>query len=102
MYQEFYEAINQQIDRLAERKLSLDHAADARPGPVAQNANLSPETPGGYVSDKASLQVQSARHLQISDRIETTADTDPTTSNLFQEVKYMIDHQLWMMRAHMK
>ena len=106
MYQEFYEAIAEQIDILAERKLSLDRPADARPAAVAQNANLTPATPEGFVTDKQTLEVLATRHLEISnrlaDRIETTNDTDPTTSNLLQETKHMIDHQMWMMRSHVK
>ena len=83
LYQEFYEALSAKIDEVAERKLALDRPADARPSAVAENANLSPATPAGFTSDKESLQILTARHLQLSDRlaerITATGETDMVT-----------------------
>ncbi len=106
LYQEFYEAIAQKMDEVAERKLALDRAADNRPAAVAQNANLSPATPAGFTTDKESLDILSARHLQLTERlaerITATGETDLVTQDLLISVKDMIDYQLWQMRSFMK
>ncbi|MGB3800051.1 MAG: DNA starvation/stationary phase protection protein [Lewinella sp.] len=106
LYEEFYTAIAAKMDEVAERKLALDEAADARPAEVAANANLSPAVPGGFVTDKESLELLSARHLQISnrlgDRIADTGETDVVTQDLLIALRDMIDKQLWMMRSFLK
>lgn len=106
LYEEFYEDINAKIDEVAERKLALDRPADARPAAVADNADLRPATPQGFVTDKQSLEVLSARHLQLSnrlgERIAATGDTDAVTQDLLISVRDMIDKQLWMMRSFLK
>ncbi|WP_116107569.1 Dps family protein [Lewinella sp. IMCC34191] len=106
LYEEFYTAIAGKMDEVAERKLALDEPADARPAEVAANANLSPAVPGGFVADKETLELLSARHLQISnrlgERIAETGETDVVTQDLLISVRDMIDKQLWMMRSFLK
>ena len=106
LYEEIYTALAATMDEVAERKLALDEPADARPGQVAANANLSPATPAGLVADRESLDILSARHLQLSnrlgERIATTGETDVVTQDLLISVRDMVDKQLWMLRSFQK
>ena len=106
LYEEMYTGLSEQIDAVAERKLALNQAADDRPAAVAQNSDLAPATPEGFVTDKRSLEIVAARHKQLSDnlaeRITATGETDLVTQDLLISVKYMVDHQLYKIRSFMK
>lgn len=106
LYEEIYTGLAGKIDEVAERKLALDRPADARPAAVAASADLSPAVAEDFVTDKQSLELLTARHLTISnrlaERIAATGETDPVTQDLLISVKDMIDHQLWKMRSFLK
>ena len=106
LYEEIYTGLAEQIDAVAERKLALNEAADDRPAAVAENSDLTPATPEGFVTDKRSLEIVAARHKQLSDnlaeRITATGETDLVTQDLLIAVKYMVDHQLYKVRSFMK
>lgn len=106
LYEEIYTDLATKMDEVAERKLALDAPADARPAAVAENANLSPATPTGFVPDRESLEILTARHLQISERlverIARTGETDVVTQDLLISVRDLIDKQLWMLRSFLK
>ncbi len=106
LYEDIYGSLAGMMDEVAERKLALDEPADARPAEVAANANLTPPTPAGFVSDRQSLELLTARHLEISNRlgnrIAETGETDIVTQDLLISVRDRIDKQLWMMRSFLK
>ena len=106
LYEEIYTDLAGKMDEVAERKLALDAPADARPAAVARNADLGPATPEGFVADRESLEVLTARHLEISnrlgERIARTGETDVVTQDLLISVRDLIDKQLWMLRSFLK
>ncbi len=106
LYEGFYGDLAGYMDDVAERMLSLDQPADNRPSTVVTGSQLTPATPGGFVTDKQSLEILAARYEQLSNnvaqRIVATGETDMVTQDLLIAVKATLDLHLWKVRSVMK
>jgi len=102
MLQDHYEGITKYSDEVAERLLAIGASADGRANTIVRTSRV-PEFPGGFVDD-AQVIGWFARHYRVvSDEvgqgIKQSEDSDPTTSNLLQEVQHVLDKYQWQMRA---
>jgi starvation-inducible DNA-binding protein len=102
LLQEHYEGTSKYADRVAERLQSIGVSSDGRANTIIRNSTI-PEFPGGFVDDAQVIQWFSHYYKGVSDRIgegiKATNDSDPSTSNLLQEVQDVIDKYQWQMRA---
>lgn len=66
-------------------------------------ASKVPEIPGGFLDDAFVISWFAQNYRAVSDEIgqgiKATNDSDPTTSNLLQEVQAAIDKYQWQVRA---
>lgn len=98
---EFYDALNEKVDVIAERKLALGFPADGRPSSIAAQAKLG-DISSEMISDKEVLDVLTKRYLTISQRLQeriTRTTNDLATQGILIELKTMIDKQLWLLRS---
>ncbi len=102
LLQEHYEGTSKYSDMVAERLQSIGVSSDGRANTIIRNSVI-PEFPGGFVDDAQVIQWFTRYYKATSDRIgqgiKATNDSDPTTSNLLQEVQNVIDKYQWQMRA---
>lgn len=103
LLQEHYEGVAKYADEVAERLQAIGVSSDGRANTIIRNSRI-PEYPGGF-SDDAQVIQWFARYYkvtsdEIGQSIKATNDSDPTTSNLLQEVQHAIDKYQWQMRAH--
>jgi starvation-inducible DNA-binding protein len=101
-----YEALNDIIDVVAERKRALGMAAAGSPSAVANSANLT-DIPAGLLNGPQLVSVLAERSKTISDRLHNRISTvgeqgDHATQDLLIDVASIIEKQLWMYRAHMR
>jgi len=77
-------------------------SSDGRANTIIRTSRI-PEFPGGFVDDAQVIPWFAKYYRVTSDElaqgIKATNDTDPTTSNLLQEVQHAIDKYQWQMRA---
>ena len=104
-YQQQADMYRKQADVFAERVLSLGYSVDGRYQTIARTTKIT-EPPAGYVTDNESIKLQVDRvtilQKEIYQDIRATADSDPPTSNKLQDLAYMVDHDLWQLRIHLK
>ena len=106
---EFYQAqadlYRKYADVFAERQLSLGFTVDGRYQTIARTTKI-PDMPAGYVTDNESLKLLIDRvtvfQKEVYQYIRETSESDPPTSNKFQDLAYDVDHNLWQLRIHLK
>ena len=102
LLQEHYEGVAKYADEVAERLQGIGVSSDGRANTIIRTSRI-PEFPGGFVDDAQVIQWFAQYYRVTSDEIaqgiKATNDTDPTTSNLLQEVQHVIDKYQWQMRA---
>lgn len=103
LLQEHYEGVAKYADMTAERLQSIGVSSDGRANTIIRNSRI-PEYPGGFTDDAQVIQWFAKYYKTTSDEIgegiKATNDSDPSTSNLLQEVQNVIDKYQWQMRAH--
>ena len=102
LLQEHYEGTAKYADMIAERLQSIGVSSDGRATTVVRTSKL-PEIAGGFLDDAQVIALFAANYRTVSDEIaqgiQATNDTDPTSSNLLQEVQAAIDKYQWQVRA---
>lgn len=92
-------------DVFAERELSLGYSIDGRYSTISSTSTL-PQMPAGYITDNESLQLMIDRvtvfQKEVYKDIRDTQDSDPPTSNKYQDLAYDVDHDLWKLRILLK
>lgn len=100
-YQQQADAYQGFADVFAERNLHLGYTADGRYSTIARTSSL-PEMPGGYIPDNESLKLLIDRvtvfQKEVYQDIRATQDSDPPTSNKYQDLAYQVDKNLWQLR----
>lgn len=91
---------------MAERLQSIGVSSDGRANTILRTSKV-PEIQGGFFDDAQVLLWSSRYYKVVSDEIgqgiKATNDSDPTTSNLLQEVQDVIDNKYqWQMLAHLQ
>lgn len=102
MLQEHFEGVEKYADECAERMLAIGSSSDGRATTILKTSGL-PEIPGGYLDDAQVIVWFTNAYKKVGEEIRAgvkdTEDTDPTTSNLLQEVEVAIDKYQWQVRA---
>ncbi len=103
--QEHYEGISKYADKCAERLLAIGASSDGRATTIIRTSQI-PEYPGGFTDDAAVIKWFTVTYL-TADRvaqagIQATQKTDPTTSNLLQEIDDGLSKYQWQMRAFLQ
>ena len=102
LLQEHYEGVAKYADEVAERLQGIGVSSDGRATTIVRTSRI-PEFPGGFIDDAQVIQWFAQYYRVTSDEIgqgiKATNDSDPTTSNLLQEVQHAIDKYQWQMRA---
>lgn len=102
LLQEHHDGVAKYADEVAERLQGIGVSSDGRANTIVRTSRI-PEFPGGFVDDAQVIQWFAQYYRVTSDEIaagiKATNDTDPTTSNLLQEVQHAIDKYQWQMRA---
>lgn len=102
LLQEHYEGVAKYADEVAERLQGIGVSSDGRASTIVRTSRIA-EFPGGFVDDAQVIQWFAQYYRVTSDEIaqgiKATNDSDPTTSNLLQEVQHAIDKYQWQMRA---
>ena len=103
MLGEFYEALDHEIDEMAERILALGHPADGRPDRVAAESVL-PASPEGFITIENGLthllsQYEAFDHHTEDTRAEVE-DIDAVTHDMLVHVLELSQKQQWMIRSH--
>ena len=102
LLQEHYEGTAKYADMIAERLQSIGVSSDGRATTIVRTSKL-PEITGGFLDDAQVIALFAGNYRTVSDEIgqgiEATSDSDPTTSNLLQEVQAAIDKYQWQVRA---
>ncbi len=92
-------------DRVAERALQIGAPIDGRTKTVAQTARLG-DFPEGFLTGWQALTMLTERIYQVAVRIRTRtgqlSEVDETTSNVFQDLSYALDKQVWQLRVHLQ
>lgn len=105
MLQEHYEGTAKYADEIAERLQSIGVSSDGRATTIVRTSAV-PEYPGGFSDDAQVLTWFTHNYKVVSDEIgqgiQATEKSDPSTSNLLQEVQNIIDKYQWQMRAHLQ
>ena len=98
----FYESLNTEIDKIAERKLMLGAPADGSAASVEESANLG-AIPSGYLDDQKVLDLLTDRYKTMSDRlrdrIEATGRNDLVTQDALIGLAGLMEAHLWKLRA---
>ena len=78
---------------------------DGRYSTIAKTSTL-PEMTGGYITDNESLQLLIDRvtvfQKEVYQDIRATQDSDPPTSNKYQDLAYDVDKNLWQLRIFLQ
>ncbi len=102
LLQEHYEGTAKYADMIAERLQSIGVSSDGRATTIVRTSRQ-PEIPGGFLDDAFVISTFATNYRTVSDEIgqgiESTSESDPTTSNLLQEVQAAIDKYQWQVRA---
>ncbi len=104
-YQEYADYYRKYADIFAERALSLGYSVDGRYATIAKTSTI-PDPPAGYQTDNESLKMLIDRvtvlQKQVYESIRATNESDPPTSNKFQDLAYGVDKNLWQLRVFLK
>jgi starvation-inducible DNA-binding protein len=99
---ELTEEVRGAADLVAERSVAIGWPVDGRPATVAKASPL-PEFPAGEVldHDAVALITEALADVcgHVRKRVEHTADLDPVTQNLLQDVLATLEKQHWMFAA---
>ena len=102
LLQEHYEGTAKYADMVAERLQSIGVSSDGRATTIVRTSKL-PEITGGFLDDAQVIALFAGNYRTVSDEIaqgiQATNDSDPTSSNLLQEVQAAIDKYQWQVRA---
>ena len=102
LLQEHYEGVSKYADMIAERMLAIGASSDGRATTIIQTSAI-PEFPGGYIDDAEVIRWFTNAYKVVGEEmrggIKATEDSDPTTSNMLQEVEGVIDKYQWQMRG---
>ncbi len=103
MLGEFYEALDHEIDEMAERILALGHPADGRPDRVAAESVLPPALEG-FILIETGLKHLLSQYTAFDDHTEATRseveDLDAVTHDMLVHVLELSQKQQWMIRSH--
>ena len=103
-YQETANYYRKQADVFAERVLHMGYSVDGRYSTIAKTASLS-DFPSGYDTDTETLRMLIERvtafQKEVYKSIKATEESDPPTSNKFQDLAYAVDKNLWQLRIHL-
>ena len=102
LLQDHFDGANKYSDMVAERLLAIGVSADGRATTILRTSRV-PEYEGGFTDDAHVISWFTQNYRLVSDEvgqgIKATNDSDPSTSNLLQEVQGVIDKYQWQMRA---
>lgn len=102
LLQDHHDGVAKYADEVAERLLAIGASADGRANTIVRTSHV-PEMPGGFIDDAQVIGWFATNYRVVSDEIgqgiKASEDSDPTTSNLLQEVQHAIDKYQWQMRA---
>jgi len=103
LLQAHYEKISMFADEVAERLLAIGSSSDGRASTIVKTSGI-PEIPGNFLDDAQVTAWFTNAYKKTGEEIRAgikdTTDTDPTSSNLLQEIELGIDKFQWQMRAH--
>ena len=89
-------------DDVAERKVTIDLAADGQPGDVALESRLEP-LPQGYIADREAVALMETRVAGVAFRARQAAerlgDLDLASQDLIIEIVRGLEKHQWMLRA---
>jgi starvation-inducible DNA-binding protein len=104
-YQQQADFYLQQADTFAERVVQLGASVDGRYSTIARTTKLA-ELPAGYLIDDHSIKLLLDRvtvlEKEVYQLIAETEESDPPTSNKLQDLAYLVDKNLWQLRAHLQ
>ena len=91
-------------DDVAERKVTIDLAADGQHGDVAMQSRLDP-LPQGYIADKEAVALMERRVAGVASRARQAAerlgDLDLASQDLVIEIVRGLEKHQWMLRAQL-
>ncbi|MFP3944274.1 MAG: Dps family protein [Alphaproteobacteria bacterium] len=101
---DFYKALGEYVDVLAEQKLTRGAPASALSPDIHKAANL-PALPAGYISGAQLISSLSESYAIVSKRLnqrigQLGQKDDLGSQDLLIGLSSLIDKQLWMLRAH--
>lgn len=100
----FYEALNTEVDEIAERILALGHAADGRPTAIAK-ASVLPAAKEGFQKIEPGIEHLLTQYAAFDVHAEAiradVEDTDAVTHDMLVHVLEVSQKQQWMLRAHL-
>lgn len=100
----FYEALNAEVDEIAERILALGHPADGRPDKVAERTVV-PGAKEGFVTVDEGLRhllTQYAAFDTASEDVRAAMEElDAVTHDMIVHVLEVSQKQQWMIRSHL-
>jgi len=103
MLGEFYEALDHEVDEMAERILALGHPADGRPDQVAKHSVL-PASPEGFVTIEAGIKLLLSQYAAFDTHAEEVRsaieDSDAVSHDMLVHVLELSQKQQWMLRSH--
>ncbi len=89
-------------DDVAERKVTIDLAANGQPGDVAMESRLEP-LPRGYIADREAVALMERRVAGVASRARQAAerlgDLDLASQDLVIEIVRGLEKHQWMLRA---
>ena len=89
-------------DDVAERKVTIDLAADGQPGEVAMQSRLEP-LPQGYIADREAVALMERRVAGVASHARQAAerlgDLDLASQDLIIEIVRGLEKHQWMLRA---
>ncbi|MGH3345057.1 MAG: Dps family protein [Carbonactinosporaceae bacterium] len=99
---EVVDGAREHTDTCAERAAAIGVSPDGRPETVARHL-ASPRLGPGYVEDDKAVEVFTDILAAVSERfrqrIDETAQADPVTENLFEEISHDLEKHLWMLQV---
>ena len=91
-------------DDVAERKVTIDLAADGQAGDVAMQSRLEP-LPQGYIADREAVALMENRVAGVASRARRAAerlgDLDLASQDLIIEIVRGLEKHQWMLRAQL-
>lgn len=103
-YDEYAEYYREQADVFAERVLHRGDSVDGRYSTIAKTSKLA-DFPAGYDTGTETLRLLIERvttfQEEVYANIKATENSDPPTSNNFQDLAYAVDKNLWQLRIHL-
>ena len=91
-------------DDVAERKVTIDLAADGQAGDVAMQSRLEP-LPQGYIADREVVALMERRVAGVASRArgaaERLGDLDLASQDLIIEIVRGLEKHQWMLRAQL-